>query len=288
MNRIKNFPDFLKESSVSVALASTLSDILGGITGKSTGTPTNTAIPDATSGDSTQSSAGTSSNISLSASAEILKKTPGNDDYLIYLQHQQGPAGIKGIVKAMDGTGKLNPDTIKTKMCRGKLTKYANLMCNVPSDVDKNIRQSIIDDLDRGDQKSAAATFASIWKGKFNRKYEQGNRLINDPKYKNIREAIMTACVATGVPFDFAVAVAFIESGFNPNVGKNYRGLYALKPSQDYGTGIGKIGSQWSDPYVNAEKGVKLIAKDLQGLRNNLGSSWASLRMGDWTRKFVA
>jgi hypothetical protein len=290
MKRIKSFSDYLNENSVSAQLASTFSSLIGGVSGLSgSSTPPTTSTSSQNKPENQGSSSSSTTDQTNISSQEILKKTPGNDDYLIYLQHQQGPAGIKGIVKAIDGTGKLNKDTVATKMCKGNRTKYANLMCNVPSDVPKNVRQSIIDNLDKGDQKSAAITFANIWKGKFNRKYQEANKTIFEPKYKKIKEAIMAACIATGVPFDFAVTVAWIESSFNPNNGnKLYKGLYAMSPTKNYGGDIGVVGSKWADPFYNADKGVRLIKRDLMGLRKNLGSSWASLKMGDWTKKFVA
>ncbi len=39
---------------------------------------------------------------------------PGNDDFTLYIQHQQGVAGAAGIIRALNGTGKMAPDTIKT------------------------------------------------------------------------------------------------------------------------------------------------------------------------------
>jgi hypothetical protein len=39
----------------------------------------------------------------------------GNDDFTLYMQHQQGIAGAKGLIEASLGKGRLAPDTIKTK-----------------------------------------------------------------------------------------------------------------------------------------------------------------------------
>jgi hypothetical protein len=43
------------------------------------------------------------------------KQIAGNDDFVLYMQHQQGVGGAAGIVKALNGTGKMHPETVKTK-----------------------------------------------------------------------------------------------------------------------------------------------------------------------------
>lgn len=269
MRNIKKFQDYINEGNTSTLLASMWNSVLGNLS--------------AQQGTSGSSSTGGSSGFS---SEDIPDSVPGNDDYLVYLQHQQGAAGVAGLVKAMKGTGKLHPDTVKTK----KGTPYANLMGNIPSSVPASVKNSIKDDLDKGDQKSAATKFTNIWKEKFIKSYKDANREILNPKNKVVREAIASACIKTGVPFDFAVTVAYIESRFNPNaVSSNgvYKGLFQMAPNRNYGGEVGVLGSDWSDPEKNAEKGVKLIASDLKTFKKELGPTWSSLKMGDWTKNIA-
>jgi hypothetical protein len=267
MRRIKNFGDYVNEANTSSVLASIWNDAISGM-------------------NSNTDSGSSDPSMGRLKKENVLDKTPGNDDYLIYLQHQQGAAGVAGLVKAMNGTGKLHPDTIKTK--KGK--KYANLMGNIPSDISAEVKKSIESDLDNGDQKSAATKFTNIWKEKFNKAYSEANKKILDPKYSKISKAIMEACIETGVPFDFAVTVAYIESKFDPNAvsyNGRYKGLFQMDPNNNYGGEVGVVGSNWSNPDINADKGVKLISLDLKNFKKILGSSWASLKMGDWTKKIA-
>ena len=145
MDKIKSFEEFtLNEKGSALDLlgsvltgntsASQLISLLGGSSGMSgigrtsTG-PTNIGTPGSTPSGSTSGT---------------YTATPGNDDFALYMQHQQGIAGASGIVKALNGTGKMHPDTIKTK---GGV-KYANLIQNVPSDRPK-YKKDIIAALDR-------------------------------------------------------------------------------------------------------------------------------------------
>jgi hypothetical protein len=209
--------------------------------------------------------------------------TPGNDDFALYMQHQQGPAGAAGIVKALNGTGSMHPDTVKTKSG----VKYAHLVGNIPSDTPQ-VKRDLIKALDAGDQRTAAALFLNSWKEKWNRKSQEAKKLINDPKHAEVKKAIKQAADKYGVPFDFAIAVANTESGFNPKAGnRRYKGLFAMDPNQSYGGIVTPMGNQWADPYVNAENGVRLLRRQIVDFKKALGRDIATLNLSPWAKNLA-
>jgi len=209
--------------------------------------------------------------------------TPGNDDFALYMQHQQGIAGAAGIVKALNGTGKMHPDTIKTKSG----VKYANLVKNIPSDRPQ-VKKDVIAALDKGDQKTAAALFLNTWKEKWFSKQAQARTAINVPKNAAVKDAIFDASNKYKVPFDFAITVANIESGLNPKAGNaSYKGLFAMQPNSNYGGTVTAMGNNWSDPYTNAENGVKLLKNNITQFKKTLGTDWASLKVGSWANNLA-
>jgi hypothetical protein len=209
--------------------------------------------------------------------------TPGNDDFALYMQHQQGIAGAAGIVKALNGTGKMHPDTIKTKSG----VKYANLVQNIPSDRPQ-VKKDIIASLDKGDQKTAAGLFLNMWKEKWFAKQKQARTAINIPKNSEVKDAITKASTKYKVPFDFAITVAQIESGLNPKAhGATYKGLFAMQPGSNYGGTVTAMGNNWSDPYTNAENGVKLLKNNITQFKKTLGTDWASLKVGSWANNLA-
>lgn len=211
------------------------------------------------------------------------KQIAGNDDFVLYMQHQQGVAGASGIVKALTGTGKMNTETIKTKSG----TKYANLVKNIPSDRPQ-VKKDVIAALDKGDQRTAAALFLNMWKEKWFTKQAQARTDINSPKNSVVKDAIAKASAKYKVPFDFAITVANIESGLNPNAGNaTYKGLFAMLPNSNYGGVTTPMGNKWNDPYVNAENGVKLLKSSITQLKKSLGNSWASLKVGNWANNLA-
>lgn len=217
-------------------------------------------------------------------SAKKFNPVAGNDDFAIYLQHQQGPAGAAGLVKALNGTGDLASDTVKTK---GGV-KYANIVKNVPSDKPQ-IKADIIKALDRGDEKTASALFLNTWKEKWFAKQKQAMIEIEKPANAAVKEAIQKYSIKYAVPFDFAVTVAMIESGLNPNAGNStYKGLYAIQPNSNYGGKTIAVGKDWANADRNAEAGIKLLASQVKGFKKLLGGDWASLNVGDWTNQVIA
>ena len=207
----------------------------------------------------------------------------GNDDFTLYMQHQQGVAGAAGLVKALNGTGKMHPETVKTK---GGV-KYANLVQNIPSDRPQ-VKKDVIAALDKGDQKTAAALFLNTWKEKWFSHQKTARTAINAPKNATVKDAITKASAKYKVPFDFAITVANIESGLNPKAGNStYKGLFAMQPSSNYGRVVTPMGNKWSDPYVNAENGVKLLKASITQFKRSLGTDWASLNVGSWANNLA-
>ena len=212
------------------------------------------------------------------SSSAVSSALSGNDDFALYMQHQQGLAGATGIVKASNGTGAMHPETVKTK----KGTKYANLVMNIPSDRPQ-VKTDLISALDNGDQKTAASLFLNMWKEKWFSKQTKAIKEINNPKNSEVKDAISKACIKYGVPFDFAITVAIIESSFNPLSGNSkYKGLYAMVPTSDYDGVVTPMGSNWKDPYINAEAGIALLADNIKKFKKSLGNDWASLNIGKW------
>lgn len=208
----------------------------------------------------------------------VSSSVAGNDDFALYMQHQQGLAGATGIIKALNGTGKMHPETLKTK----KGVKYANLVMNIPSDRPQ-VKTDLISSLDNGDQKTAAALFLNMWKEKWFSRQTYALKAINEPKNSDVKDAIAKACSKYNVPFDFAVTVAMIESSLNPlSQGNTYKGLFAMIPTSNYGGTVTPMGSNWKDPYVNSEAGIALLADNIKQFKKNLGNDWASLNVGKW------
>jgi len=213
----------------------------------------------------------------------VFNPLSGNDDFALYMQHQQGLAGATGIVKALNGTGEMHPDTLKTK----NGVKYANIVGNVPSDRPQ-VKADIIKALDNGDQKTAAGLFLNMWKEKWFARQAEALKAINNPKNAAVKDAITKFSSKYNVPFDFAVTVAMIESSLNPLSGNaTYKGLYAMRPESNYGGVIKPMGENWKDPYVNAEAGIALLADNIKQFKKTLGGDWASLNIGTWTNNLA-
>jgi hypothetical protein len=213
----------------------------------------------------------------------VFNPVSGNDDFALYMQHQQGLAGATGIIKALNGTGEMHPETIKTKSG----VKYANLVGNIPSDRPQ-VKTDLIKALDNGDQKTAAGLFLNMWKEKWFDKQNQALKAINQPKNAAVKDAITKFGAKYNVPFDFAVTVAMIESGLNPLAGGGtYKGLFAMRPESNYGGVVKPMGANWKDPYVNAEAGIALLADNIKEFKKTLGGDWASLNVGTWTNNLA-
>jgi hypothetical protein len=283
MERIKSFEEFvINEAGSSLGLLGDILNISGDDNGPSDTTRSGGDMP-RSGGDMSRSGEDTSGSADSYTPTTSYKQTPGNDDFILYMQHQQGVAGAAGIVKAFSGTGKMHPETVKTKSG----TKYANLVKNIPSDRPQ-VKKDIIAALDKGDQKTAAALFLDVWKEKWFSKQAQAKTAINSPKNSVVKDAITKASAKYKVPFDFAITVANIESSLNPNAGNaTYKGLFAMQPNSNYGGVTTPMGNKWNDPYVNAENGVKLLKNSITQLKKSLGNNWASLKVGSWANSLA-
>jgi len=273
MSKIKSFDQFVNEGADLLSVARSMAaDLLSGrsLTGGSPSSGSTTSGEPVTIGGSTPAANTTQTPITTP-----LTTVPGNDDFTLYMQHQQGIAGAKGLIQASQGTGKMASDTIKTKS--GK--KYANLVGNIPSDRPQ-VKADLIKALDAGDQKTAALLFLNMWKEKWASKYKQAQTLINDPKNAAVKQAIAKYSQQYGVPFDFAATVANIESSFNPKSGNNaYKGLFALS-QEEFNKYV--HGGNIHDIDNNANAGVQCLRDNIKAFKSYLGPTLATLKLGSW------
>lgn len=275
MDKIKSFEEFVLNEEGSAL------KFLGGILNGSIDIFSKPGEPDVDGDEGASGDADSAS--STYTPTGTYNQVAGNDDFTLYMQHQQGVAGAAGLVKALNGTGKMNPETVKTK---GGV-KYANLVKNIPSDRPQ-VKKDVIAALDKGDQKTAAALFLNTWKEKWFSHQKTARTAINAPKNATVKDAITKASAKYKVPFDFAITVANIESGLNPKAGNStYKGLFAMQPNSNYGRSVTPMGNRWSDPYVNAENGVKLLKDNITQFKRSLGTDWASLNVGSWANNLA-
>lgn len=261
-----------REKEEQLAAASTNAQINAGVN--------STPVTNSTTVSNSNPSTPSGSAIDPNYKPTVFNAVQGNDDFALYMQHQQGPAGAKGIIQALNGTGHMHPETVKTKSG----VKYANLVGNIPSDRPQ-VKVDLIKALDNGDQKTAAGLFLSTWKEKWFSKQKQALAAINLPKNASVKDAITRSSAKYKVPFDFAITVAMIESGLNPLSGNSkYKGLYAMVPSSNYGGVVTPMGENWKDPYVNAEAGIALLADNIKAFKKSLGKDLATLNLGGWTQ----
>lgn len=187
----------------------------------------------------------------------------GGDEYLIFVQHNQGVVGAKSLVEAKFGKGPIYP-----------FTKKKGMINNIPSDMMKEWGSQIKEALSSGDDKRAATLFLEMWKQKYASKKQRGLGLINKPEYASIKSILQKASSRTGVPFDVLVTIATIESGLKPSVGnRTYKGLFALNPSTavKYNPAINQ--STVHDPEINADAASKMIAKNKNDFISSLSKS---------------
>jgi len=207
----------------------------------------------------------------------------GNDDFVLYLIHQQGLAGITGIIKQMRKTGNFHPSTIKTK----NGVKYSNLVSNMPSDKPE-AKKKLISLLDAKKYSKAAALFLMVWKEKWNTLYKQAQIEINKPQNKEVKKAILKNASEFGIPKDFAFTVSYIESRFNPKSGNStYKGLFALDPNSNYDGVLNySLGNKWSNPYYNSKAGLKLMKSSINRFKSSIGNELSQLKFSNWIKSF--
>ena len=216
------------------------------------------------------------------ADTKFLNAIPGNDDFILYMQHQQGVAGAKSLLAASSGVGEIHSSTLAKKSCSHLgYVPYANLQCNIPSDKPQ-IKRDIVAALSKGDQRKGATLFLKMWKEKWNERSKQAKQSIQDPKNAAVKAAIEKYCKKYGVPFDFAITVANIESGFNPKSGnKKYKGLFALSQEE-----FNKLvpGGKIFDIDDNANAGVKCLKNNIQEFTKYLGPLLVKVNIGAWAK----
>ena len=186
----------------------------------------------------------------------------GGDEYLIFVQHNQGVAGATSLVNAKYGKGPIN-----------KFTSSKGMVNNIPSDMPE-YRNQILEALKSGNEQRAATLFLEMWKIKYAAKKEEGMKLINTPKYADIKAILEKSSAESGIPFEVLVGIATIESGLNPTVGNStYKGLFALNASTavKYNPAISQ--STIHDPIINADAASKMLAAGKEQLAQGLRRS---------------
>ena len=186
----------------------------------------------------------------------------GGDEYLIFVQHNQGVAGAASLVNSKFGKGEIHP-----------FTRSKGIVNNIPSDMPE-YKQQILEALSSGNDQRAASLFLEMWKIKYSSKKETGMKLINTPQYATTKAILEKVSGETGIPFEVLVAIATIESGLNPNVGNSkYKGLFALNPSTavKYNPSISQANVH--DPIINADAAGKMLAAGKNELAKSLQRS---------------
>lgn len=270
MKRIKTFEGFLLEGWGDVFLGAWRQATSPQVQQVSSDKPTVTATAQKT----------TSASAGAGGIANALGS--GSNDFLLYMPHQQGVAGAKGLLQALVGSGPMHPETLKTKACGSKSSvPYANLQCNFPSDKPSE-KTEMVSALNQGDQSKAAAIFLKTWKQKWVDKQREAKIEIEKPERAEVKRAIEKWAGKLGVPFDFAVTMAFIESGLNPKAGNaKYKGLYAL-PQNEFSKILPK-----GDIYKaedNARAGLTFMKKNTGTFTKALGPAVAVLNVGSWAK----
>ncbi len=201
-------------------------------------------------------------NKELHSTVEISKQMPqnyfdlsnmgGNDEYLIYMLHQQGPAGAPALVEAMYGVGKLHPQQLRN-----------NLTANVPGNY-KGMKSRIRRALDSGNQQEAATLFLNMWKETYANKKKKALADINSSRHSDVKAILQKYSNQEGVPYDYLVTKAYIESGFNPKSGnRTYKGLFALDPNSGYAQKSGLNSSNVHDPEANTKSAIYLLKSQI-------------------------
>lgn len=132
-------------------------------------------------------------------------------DHMIYLPHQQGPAGTAELINVIRGKTKL------TQSLRSKL------LGNMPS-LDKRYAT-----VKSGKDIEAAKAFIEYQKETWDIYKKEALSKIKQPQNANIKKAL-EKIPNRNLPFDFLATVAYKESRFNPNppTNKSYRGLFQI------------------------------------------------------------
>lgn len=183
----------------------------------------------------------------------------GGDEYLIFVQHNQGGAGASSLVAAKEGKGKIH-----------SFTRSKGMMNNIPGNMPE-YRKQIAEALNSGNDQRAATLFLEMWKIKYAEKKKEGLENIEKPQNAQVKSILQQASASSGVPFDVLVTIANIESGLNPKAGNaNYKGLFALNPSTAVQYNPALNYTNIFDPAINAEAGSKMLAAGKDYLAKDL------------------
>lgn len=157
---------------------------------------------------------------------------------LVYLGHNQGNAGLKSILyytfkepsQKVPTSNKFTSANINGNMFGFRLngTKYvkityANWSTNVGDDFIKTFGKDI-------ETSYTPGNFFTYWASyKIPLKIDQAKKTIPS----DLNNLFTKLSGEYGVPLDYIITTAFIESGFNPKAGNaNYKGLFALSESE--------------------------------------------------------
>ena len=172
----------------------------------------------------------------------------GNDEYLIYMLHQQGPGGAPALVEAMYGVGKLHPAQYKKNLTANVVGSYKGMT--------SRIRRA----LDSGNDQEAATLFLNMWKETYENKKKKAMVEINSPKHSDVKNILQKYSKQEGVPYDYLVTKAYIESGLNPKSGnRTYKGLFALDPNSGYAKKSGLDQSNVHEAEPNTKSAIYLL-----------------------------
>jgi len=157
---------------------------------------------------------------------------------LVYLGHNQGPAGIKAVLyysfiepsRKVPTKNKFTSSNINGNMYGFRLngtkyvtTTYADWSTNVGDDFNKTFGEDI-------ETSYTPGNFFTYWAShKIPQKISQGRK--NIPK--DLYNLFSKLSGEYGVPLDYIIATAYIESGFKSKAGNSkYKGMFALSQSE--------------------------------------------------------
>jgi len=135
--------------------------------------------------------------------------------HMLYIPHQQGPAGAASIFKAAKGVGELT-DSMRKKM-----------RTNVPTG---SAYEKVIADANKSD-KEAAIAFLKYYSENWSTIEKQALSEISKPQHAKVKKAI-DEIKDPKLPKEFLYTVAFKEStlGTRQRSGSQYKGLFQIGP----------------------------------------------------------
>ena len=141
------------------------------------------------------------------------KPSPLEGQHMLYLPHQQGPAGAVKLVEVYQGKEKLD-GSARRKMLN-----------NMPSNAFGY--QSVL----TGKDKEAVAAFLNYQKGTWSNYQKEALSKIKLPENTAVKKAI-DKLANPNFPKEFLTTVAYKESRFvpNPKGNRTYRGLFQIGP----------------------------------------------------------